>query len=96
MHFRVFDLLKALACNLIVLHHLAFYGPMADIARPVMPEVFEWLESQARIAVHAFLARGGFLAARSLCARHTAVMQPIEAVLRRFLKLAPPFMAAMS
>ena len=27
------DALKAIACVLIVLHHLAFYGPMADIAR---------------------------------------------------------------
>lgn len=95
MHFRVFDLLKAIACNLIVLHHLAFYGPMADIARPVMPEVFEWLESQARIAVHAFLAMGGFLAARSLSARNAAVLAPVDAILRRFIKLVPPFMAAM-
>lgn len=95
MHFRVFDLLKAIACNLIVLHHLAFYGPMADVARPLMPEVFEWLETQARIAVHAFLAMGGFLAARSLLVKNTAVHAPVDAIARRFIKLAPPFMAAM-
>jgi len=95
MHFRVFDLLKAIACNLIVLHHLAFYGPMADVARPLAPEVFEWLESHARIAVHAFLVMGGFLAARSLSAQRTAVRTPVGAVLRRFVKLVPPFMAAM-
>ena len=95
MHLRVFDLLKAIACNLIVLHHLAFYGPMADVARPIMPDVFQWLESQARIAVHAFLAMGGFLAARSLSAGQNAVHAPLGAILRRFVKLAPPFMAAM-
>ena len=95
MHFRVFDLLKALACNLIVLHHLAFYGPMSDIARPLAPEIFEWLEAHARIAVHAFLAMGGFLAARSLSARQAAVHTPLGALARRFAKLAPPFIAAM-
>ncbi|HZW20706.1 acyltransferase [Noviherbaspirillum sp.] len=95
MHFRVFDLLKAVACNLIVLHHLAFYGPMADVARPLAPEMFEWLEAHARIAVHAFLVMGGFLAARSLSAQSTAARTPVRAVLRRFVKLAPPFMAAM-
>lgn len=95
MHFRVFDLLKAIACNLIVLHHLAFYGPMSDIARPLVPEVFDWLGTHGRIAVHAFLAMGGFLAARSLSARNTALLAPVDAVVRRFIKLVPAFMAAM-
>jgi len=95
MHYRVFDLFKAIACNLIVLHHLAFYGPMADLAWPVMPDVFGWLASEARIAVHAFLAMGGFLAARSLSMRNTAANAPLGAIGRRFIKLTPPFMAAM-
>ena len=95
-HFRIFDLLKAIACNLIVLHHLAFYGPMVDVAQPLMPAVFEWLEDHARIAVHAFLTMGGFLAARSLSQEHAAVEAPLRALWRRFLKLVPPFMAAMA
>ena len=32
------DALKALASQLIVLHHLAFYGPMSDYARSLAPE----------------------------------------------------------
>lgn len=94
-HFHVLDLLKAIACNLIVLHHLAFYGPMADVAYPLMPAVFEWLEDHARIAVHAFLTIGGFLAARSLSQGQAAAAAPLRALLRRFAKLVPPFMAAM-
>ncbi|HJV75507.1 MAG TPA: acyltransferase [Noviherbaspirillum sp.] len=94
-HFRFLDLLKAFASNLIVLHHLAFYGPMSDHVRPIMPEMMEWLETQARIAVHAFLAIGGFLAARSLSPHGRAEpIQPLHTVLRRFAKLVPPFMAA--
>ena len=37
------DLLKVVASQLIVLHHLAFYGPMADHAAPLMPRVIDWL-----------------------------------------------------
>lgn len=95
-HYRFLDLLKAIASNLIVLHHLAFYGPMIDYVRPVLPEMVEWLESQARIAVHAFLAIGGFLAAKSLSpSGMPGLKQPVRVLARRFFKLVPPFMAAM-
>jgi len=95
-HYRFLDLLKAIASNLIVLHHLAFYGPMIDYVRPVVPEMVEWLESQARIAVHAFLAIGGFLAAKSLSpSGMPGLQQPVRVLARRFFKLVPPFMAAM-
>lgn len=93
-HYQSLDLIKAIACNLIVLHHLAFYGPMADVAWPLSPEIFEFLERHARIAVHAFLTIGGFLAAMSL-SRPEALSDPARVLARRFLKLVPPFMAAM-
>lgn len=94
-HLRFLDLFKAVAANLIVLHHLAFYGPMSDYARPVLPELIEWLEEHARIAVQVFLAIGGFLAAKSLSNGQSGPAQPVQAILRRYLKLAPPFVAAM-
>ena len=55
------DLLKAVASQLIVLHHLAFYGPMAHQARPLAPALFDWLAGPARMAVQVFLVTGGFL-----------------------------------
>lgn len=95
-HFRFLDLLKAVAANLIVLHHLAYYGPMIDYVRPNMPDMVEWLEAHARIAVHAFLAMGGFLAAKSLAPGGLPdLKQPVSTLIHRFLKLVPPFMAAM-
>lgn len=91
------DIIKAVASNLIVLHHLAFYGPMSDFAAPLLPDLFDWLATDARIAVQAFLVLGGFLAARSLAASRTAVLrQPHWLLLRRYLKLAPPFIVAMA
>ena len=56
------DALKVVASQLIVLHHLAFYGPMADHAQPLVPALFDWLGDHARIAVQVFLVLGGYLA----------------------------------
>jgi hypothetical protein len=60
------DALKALACQLIVLHHLAFYGPMSDHAYSLAPALISWLSQDARMAVQAFLVIGGFLAVRAI------------------------------
>jgi peptidoglycan/LPS O-acetylase OafA/YrhL len=96
-HFHFLDLLKAFAAQLIVLHHLAFYGPMTDHARPIAPALFDWLESHARIAVQVFLVIGGFLAAKALAPRGLSVVEnPLLATVRRFFKLVPPFLAAIA
>ncbi len=94
--FGLINLLKAGAAQLIVLHHLAFYGPMADQARPLMPALIDWLDEYGRIAVQVFLVVGGFLAAKSLSPQgHPGVANPLGTIWRRYIKLAPPFMAAM-
>ena len=93
--FGLINLLKAGAAQLIVLHHLAFYGPMADHVRPMLPALIGWLGDSARIAVQAFLVIGGFLAAKSLAPTgHAGLADPIGAIWRRYAKLAPPFMVA--
>jgi peptidoglycan/LPS O-acetylase OafA/YrhL len=80
---------------LIVLHHLAFYGPMADHARPLAPGLMDWLGDTARIAVQVFLVIGGFLAAKSLSPDGSGgLADPRAAIWRRYVKLAPPFLAA--
>lgn len=94
--FGVINLFKAVAAQLIVLHHLAFYGPMADHARPLMPDLIDWLAGDARIAVQVFLVIGGFLAAKSLSPQGLpGLANPFGTIWRRYLKLAPPFMVAM-
>jgi peptidoglycan/LPS O-acetylase OafA/YrhL len=94
--FGLINLLKAGAAQLIVLHHLAFYGPMADQARPLMPALIDWLDNYARIAVQVFLVVGGFLAAKSLSPQaHPGIGKPFGTIWRRYIKLAPPFMVAM-
>lgn len=94
--FGLINLLKVIAAQLIVLHHLAFYGPMADYARPLMPDVIDWLDSFARIAVQVFLVIGGFLVAKSMFAQgQPGAINPLGTVWRRYAKLVPPFMVAI-
>jgi peptidoglycan/LPS O-acetylase OafA/YrhL len=94
--FGLINLLKAGAAQLIVLHHLAFYGPMADQARPLMPALIDWLDADGRIAVQVFLVVGGFLAAKSLSPHaHPGIPHPFKTIWRRYIRLALPFMAAM-
>lgn len=90
------DALKAVGSQLIVLHHLAFYGPMSDIAHPLAPALIDWLCEYARIAVQVFLVVGGFLAARSLAPEGwLRPAKPWLALWRRYQKLAVPFSAAI-
>jgi len=94
--FVLINLLKAGAAQLIVLHHLAFYGPMSDHARRILPSLVDWLYDHARIAVQVFLVIGGFLAAKSLSPEGLPGMKnPRQLIQRRYVKLAPPFIAAM-
>lgn len=94
--FGLITILKAVAAQLIVLHHLAFYGPMADYAWPLMPGLLDWLNTWGRVAVQVFLVIGGFLAAKSLLpSGSSSLADPMARVGRRYAKLMPPFLVAM-
>ena len=90
------DALKAIASQLIVVHHLAFYGPMSDYALPLAPNLIPWLYDNARIAVQVFLVIGGFLAAKTLARDGVLGDKPVVRMLwRRYLKLVPPYLGAL-
>ncbi len=94
--FGLINLFKAGAAQLIVLHHLAFYGPMADHARPMMPALIDWLDTCARMAVQVFLVISGFLVAKSLSPQgRPGLDSPLATIWRRYAKLAPPFLVAI-
>ena len=95
-NYPTINLLKAISAQLIVLHHLAFYGPMADHTRQAFPDLIDWLAQDARIAVQVFLVIGGFLAAKSLSPKAlSGPSNPWTTILRRYTKLAPPFFVAI-
>lgn len=91
------DLLKAAASQLIVLHHLAFYGPMSDAAYALIPSGIDWLYDYARIAVQVFLVIAGFLAARGLAPDAMPREQHSlpRLLLARYCRLALPLTVAV-
>lgn len=90
------DCTKGLACAAIVWHHLAFYGPMSDVAHPVMPNLLDWLYEYARMAVQIFLVIGGFLAAASLAPQGLARFDsPWSKIGKRFVRLVVPYAVAL-
>ena len=90
------DAMKAIASQLIVLHHLAFYGPMSDVAQELAPTFISWLSQDARIAVQLFLVIGGFLAAKALAPTgQLLALSPLGLLKKRYLKLVIPYTAAV-
>lgn len=99
------DVIKAVASQLIVWHHLLLYGPMAnrflENLGPAMTSVTRWILNDARLAVQAFLVVGGYLAARSLLKSHAALRTPLDwrdgarLVGNRYTRLAQPYVVAL-
>jgi len=90
------DAFKAIASQLIVLHHLSAYGPLSVAAQGILPGPLGWLYDYARIAVQVFLVIGGFLAARGLSGEGQALAgSPLPLIWKRYLRLAIPYLAAI-
>jgi len=91
------DAFKAVASQLIVLHHLAAYGPLSVAARQMAPGTVDWLYDYARMAVQVFLVIGGFLAARGLSANGQALAgSPLPLIWKRYVRLVIPYLAAIA
>ncbi len=90
------DALRAVASQLIVLHHLAFYGPMSDFAHQLAPALLEWLADEARMAVQVFLVISGFMAAKVLAPEgELRALSPWRLVVSRYIKITLPYTAAL-
>ena len=89
--------LKAVASQMIVLHHLAFYGPMSDFTYQLAPWLVTQLSQDGRMAVQVFLVVGGFLAVRSLAPNGVLLAKHAWPLLvKRYLGLALPYLAALA
>jgi len=89
------DAFKAIAAQLIVLHHLAAYGPISDAVQKAAPDLISWLYDYARMAVQVFLVIGGYLAARTMFTSDRDEGSYTGAIFNRYLRLTLPFMAAV-
>jgi peptidoglycan/LPS O-acetylase OafA/YrhL len=90
------DALKGIACLLIVLHHLAFYGPMSDIAYPLAQAPIDLFYQYGRMAVQVFFVIAGFLMAAKFAPHGMSlVSQPFRAIHQRYVRLAAPYAVAL-
>jgi peptidoglycan/LPS O-acetylase OafA/YrhL len=90
------DALKAIACLFIVLHHLAFYGPMSDVAYPLMSTLIDLFYQYGRMAVQVFFVVAGFLMAAKFAPRGASlVSQPFGAIRQRYMRLIVPYVVAL-
>jgi len=91
------DLFKAVGCVLIVLHHLAFYGPMSDVVAGQWPALIDWLVDDGRLAVQMFLVCSGYLTASAFAKRpEMDARRFVQLTWRRYLRLGLPLLAALS
>ena len=90
------DGLKALAAQIIVIHHLVSYGPMAEATTLVAPGFVAWFLYYGRWAVQVFLVLAGYLTAQSLCGRETGLSRPWSLVTKRYVRLVWPFGVAVT
>ena len=88
------DGIKALASQLIVLHHLSLYAPMTDWIAAAWPRLVQFLIDDGRYAVQPFLVIGGFLTAQSLAKRRRQA--PVPLIWQRYLRLVPQFLVALT
>ncbi len=97
MHARQWhlDAFKILGAQLIVLHHLSAYGPLAEAADRQVPLLASWLYDYARMAVQIFLVLGGFLAVQHLGPTASAQAPLRVALRRRYQRLVLPSFAAL-
>ena len=90
------DNLKGVSCILIMLHHLAFYGPMSDVAMAVIPEVIDFLFVYGRMAVAVFLVIGGYLTGQKLFEQNVFANKSVfQLIWHKYQRLVIPYLAAI-
>lgn len=90
------DAFKGIAAQVIVLHHLASYGPIAHAMNQLLPAITKWFFEYGRMGVQVFLVVSGFLAARGFAPDGVPVLsRPLELVWSRYVRLMRPFLLAM-
>ena len=93
---KFIDVLRALSSHLLVWHHLAFYGPLAEQAYPLAPVLLDWLADPARFVVQVFLVIGGFGTANHLTRLHApGWRQFILEVARRYRRIGLPYVVML-
>lgn len=88
---------KGVGCLVIVIHHLAVYGPMSEVIGAQYPKLIDALVTYGKLAVQMFFVFGGYFVAAQMAPRAmpTAVTAP-ALIWRRYKRLITPFLFAVT
>jgi peptidoglycan/LPS O-acetylase OafA/YrhL len=105
MRVPLIDPVKALAAQIIVLHHMMFYSGLRGPLEEAFPSVVGFLADPARYAVQVFLVIGGFLSMQGLLrrvgpgadgkTRPTSPSELVNGLFNRYKRLVRPFALAV-
>jgi len=93
--FQFLDALRGIACLAVTLFHLVNWGPVGDVLPGLLPEILTKLISYGWLGVPVFFVISGFVIAHSTRNFQGTLSYAINFVLRRFIRLAPPFWLAI-
>lgn len=91
------DAMKGVGCMAIVLHHLAFYGPMSEVVGQTWPGLIDWLVNYARLAVQMFFVIAGYFVAERLAPDgRSSERASLRMIVDRYRRLVTPFLFAVA
>ncbi len=91
------DAVKGIACLVIVVHHLAVYGPMSEVIGAVYPQLIDTLVVYGRLAVQVFFVVAGYFVASQFAPNGvTTSINPGPLVWKRYKRLITPFLFAVT
>jgi len=91
------DAVKGIACLVIVVHHLAVYGPMSEVIGALYPQLIEALVVYGRLAVQVFFVVAGYFVASQFAPNGlTTSINPGPLVWKRYKRLITPFLFAVT
>jgi peptidoglycan/LPS O-acetylase OafA/YrhL len=91
------DAVKGIACLVIVVHHLAVYGPMSEVIGAVYPQLIDTLVVYGRLAVQVFFVVAGYFVASQFVPHGvTTRIHPGPLVWKRYMRLITPFLFAVT
>lgn len=85
------DFFKAIATQIIVLHHLSSYGFLSKLMMIFFPVITSFLFDKGRLAVQVFLVIGGFLAGSKV----NINVNISKEIIKRYIRLVFPFIFAI-
>lgn len=90
---QMMDGLRIVAAHVIVLHHLASYGPLATTLEQTWPGLFDLLYHYGRFATQIFFVMAGFLAVQGLLSSRLPSLG--DRLVKRYVRLMPAFLLAI-